>query len=224
MIKQNNYANIYMSILGEHIVSLQDKVDKLISLTNSNSMGKEKVAHSNLEHFLEKKFKGGSLNPLKVNNFCEGESSNKSEFSGAINKISEKYGQKPIQRMYYYPRPTPQDMLLEEHGHIITNSYNAKEIYEWNIDGYTDRQIYTTVHRMLVYSTICKTNNNSDKTIADMITAGFTGQLKGRWSDNSETIRTLLQNLRCKTLTSFKFYKDVFLRRVMELPEYNSTH
>jgi len=151
--------------------------------------------------------------------------------------------------------------------HIITNTYNGKEINEWNIDGYTDRQIYTTVHRMLMYSTICKTNKNSDKTIVDMITTGFTGQLKGwwdnylnqdqrdkvlmavkqegeqytqnavytlvlniikhfsgRWSDNSETIRTLLQNLRCKTLTSFRYYKDVFLCRVMELPECNSTH
>ncbi|KAG5585430.1 hypothetical protein H5410_045864 [Solanum commersonii] len=120
---------------------------------------------------------------------------------------------------------------------------------------------------MLMYSTICKTNKNSDKTIADMIIAGFTGQLKGwwdnylnqeqrdkvllaikqegeqftqntvytlvlniiehfsgRWLDNSETIRTLLQNLRCKTLTSFRYYKDVFLCRVMELPGCNSTH
>jgi len=46
----------------------------------------------------------------------------------------------------------------------------------------------------------------------------------GRWSDNSETIKTLLLNLRCTTLTSFRFYKDVFLCRVMELPECNSTH
>ncbi|KAG5590997.1 hypothetical protein H5410_041511 [Solanum commersonii] len=77
---------------------------------------------------------------------------------------------------------------------------------------------------MLMYITICKANKNSDKTIADMITTGFTGQLKGRWSDNSETIRTLLQNLGCKNLTSFRFYKDVFLNRVMELPECNNTH
>ncbi|XP_070013503.1 uncharacterized protein [Nicotiana sylvestris] len=34
----------------------------------------------------------------------------------------------------------------------------------------------------------------------------------------------MLQNLRCKTLTSFRWYKDVFLSRVMELPESNSTH
>ncbi|XP_059294476.1 uncharacterized protein LOC132047452 [Lycium ferocissimum] len=86
-----------------------------------------------------------------------------------------------------------------------------------------------------------------------MIIAGFTGQLKGwwdnyltqeqrgnilnlcqkrtkrkprngRWSDNNETIRTLLQNLRCKTLTSFRWYKDIFLCRIMELPECNDNH
>ncbi|KAG5630644.1 hypothetical protein H5410_002361 [Solanum commersonii] len=34
-----------------------------------------------------------------------------------------------------------------------------------------------------MYNTICKTNKNSDKTIADMINAGFTGQLKGWWDN-----------------------------------------
>ncbi|KAG5619157.1 hypothetical protein H5410_018981 [Solanum commersonii] len=111
-------------------------------------------------------------------------------------------------------------------------------------------------------------DKNSDKIIVNMITAEFTGQLKGwwdnylnpeqrdkilqavkqegvqnitqnavytpnlniiehflgRWFDISETIRTMLQNLRCKTLTSFRLYKDVFLSRVMELLECNSSH
>ncbi|KAG5577385.1 hypothetical protein H5410_057519 [Solanum commersonii] len=244
MIKQNNYANIYMSILGDHIISLHDKVDKIISSLPTKTKGKEKVAH-NLENFLEKKFKGGGIQPINVENLLEGEPSHNNEFSDDINKISERYARKLVQRMHYYPRPTPQNVLLEEHEHIITNSYNGKEIYEWNINGCTDRQIYTTVHRMLMYSTICKTNKNSDKTIVDMITVGFTVQLKGwwdnylnqdqrdkilqavklegEWSDNSETIRTLLQNLRCKT-TSFRYYKDVFLCKVMELPECNNTH
>ncbi|KAG5601038.1 hypothetical protein H5410_032408 [Solanum commersonii] len=237
MIKQNNYANIYMSILGDHIISLHEKVDKLLALLPTKVKGKEKVAHnsiqppldiedfkikdySELESFLEKKFKGGGVQPIDAENFIEGEPSNKKDFYDSLNKISEKYTRKPVQRMFYYLRPTPQD-----------------------------------------------TNKNSDKTIADMITAGFTGQLKGwwdnylnqeqrdrvllavkqegdqvtqnavytlvlniiehfsgRWSDNSETIRTLLQNLRCKTLTSFRYYKDVFLCRVMELPECNNTH
>ncbi|KAG5581069.1 hypothetical protein H5410_051696 [Solanum commersonii] len=238
MIKQQNYANIYMSILGEHITSIHDNVDKLLSRINFNTKGKEKVANasiqpppeigdfklkdfSNLESLLEKKFKGCNLKPLGVDDLSGGESSYKKEFSDEINKISEKYTRKPVQRMYYYPRPTPQD-----------------EIYEWNIDGYTDRQIYTTVHRMLMYNTICKANKNSDKTIADMITTRFTGQLKGWWDNYLNTEQrdkilqavkkkgeqNLTQNVVCKTLTSFKFYKDVFLSRVIELLECNSSH
>ena len=71
------------------------------------------------------------------------------------------------------------DVLLEEHEHVISNSYSGKEIYEWNIDSYTERQIYYTIHRMLMYNTICKVHKNTERVIADMIIAGFTGQLKG---------------------------------------------
>ena len=119
----------------------------------------------------------------------------------------------------------------------------------------------------MMYSTIAKNNGNNDKSVANMIIAGFTGQLKGwwdnylitqdkqtllntvktengvetpnavytlvvniiehftgRWSDNSENIRTLLNGLKCPTLTSFRWYKDTFLSRVMELPDSNTTH
>ncbi|KAG5584390.1 hypothetical protein H5410_044824 [Solanum commersonii] len=168
--------------------------------------------------------------------------------------------------MYYYPRPTPQDILLEEQEYYVSNSFSGIEIYEWNIDGFTDRQIYTLAHRIFMYSMICKANKNSEKDTANVIIARFTGQLKGwwgnylseslrmsilnalkdeigmipnvvynlvltiiehfsgRWSDNSEAIRTMLQNLRCKTLTSFRWYNDVFLSRVMELTECNTSH
>ncbi|KAG5571695.1 hypothetical protein H5410_061461 [Solanum commersonii] len=156
MIKQNNYANIYMSILGEHIISLHDKVDKIIYLLPTKIKGKEKIAHSSLqpplesedfkikdysdlEKFLEKRFTGG-VQPINADNFSEGELSYvNNNFSDDINKILEKYARKPVQMMFYYPGPSPQDVLLEELEHIITNSYNGKEIYEWNIDGYTDR-------------------------------------------------------------------------------------
>ncbi|MFS8026437.1 hypothetical protein Hanom_Chr16g01486711 [Helianthus anomalus] len=169
--------------------------------------------------------------------------------------------------MFNYPRSTPQDVLHEEQEYEITNSYNGKSIYEWNLDGYTDRQIYMMTHQMMMYATIAKNNQNTDSTVCKMITAGFTGQLKGwwdnyikpenqdqiyshvkkeserdisdavytligtiiehftgRWSDNSETIRTLLNGLRCNPLTSFRWYKDVFLSRVYELPENNGPH
>ncbi|KAK9756536.1 hypothetical protein RND81_01G104400 [Saponaria officinalis] len=183
-----------------------------------------------------------------------------------INKLDTKWSQKPNQRFFYYSRPSPMDVLYEEQEFQMNNNYNGKCIYKWNIDGQTDNQIYNQVHRMLMYSTICKQNKNTDSVIARMITSGFTGQLKGWWDNylseaskegiynsktnenppienavyiltvniiehftgrflsKSENVRTLLQNLRCKTLTDYRWYKDAFLCRVMELPESSSAH
>ncbi|KAG5571691.1 hypothetical protein H5410_061457 [Solanum commersonii] len=104
MIKKNNYANIYMSILGEHIIYLHDKVDKIISLLPTKIKGKEKIAHSSLqpppeiedfkikdysdlEKFLEKRFTGG-VHPINADNFSKGEFSYvNNSFSDDINKI-----------------------------------------------------------------------------------------------------------------------------------------
>ncbi|KAG5589585.1 hypothetical protein H5410_040099 [Solanum commersonii] len=82
---------------------------------------------------------------------------------------------------YYYPISTPQDILIEERDWNQTNtSYSGSEIYEWNLDGLTDRQLTILVHRMLMYATICKSVNNTDRTICKMIIAGFMGQLRER--------------------------------------------
>uniref|UniRef100_M1C2X5 Zinc knuckle family protein n=1 Tax=Solanum tuberosum TaxID=4113 RepID=M1C2X5_SOLTU len=124
---------------------------------------------------------------------------------------------------------------------------------------------------MLMYATICKSVNNTDRTICKMIIAGFTGQLRGWWdnymtidskaavinakaasegvdnlgfalvknredavytlvltilehfsgrfTNQYETIRSLLNGLRCRHLGEFRWYKDTYLSRVMELPE-----
>ena len=211
-----------------------------------------------------------SINVLKEdlenNDISENNIGYESEIDDQINKL-DKYARKPVQRMYYYPRPTPQDVLHEEQEYILNNSYSGKNIYEWNLDGYTERQIYSMTHRMMMYSTIARNAGNDDKKIANMLIAGFTGQLKGwwdnylsiqdqqiilntvktedgvnvskavytlmvniiehftgRWSDNSENIRSLLNGLRCRTLTSFRWYKDTFLSRVMELRDCNSVY
>ncbi|XP_049360383.1 uncharacterized protein LOC125825086 [Solanum verrucosum] len=89
---------------------------------------------------------------------------------------------------YYYPLPTPQDVLIEERDWNQTNtSYSGSEIYEWNLDGLTDRQLTILVHRMLMYATICKSVNNTDRTICKMIIASFTGQLRGWWDNYMST-------------------------------------
>ncbi|XP_055824316.1 uncharacterized protein LOC129892793 [Solanum dulcamara] len=46
----------------------------------------------------------------------------------------------------------------------------------------------------------------------------------GRFTNQNETLRTLLNGLRCRHLGEFRWYKDTFLSRVMDLPESNSVH
>ncbi|KAG5629075.1 hypothetical protein H5410_000792 [Solanum commersonii] len=176
-----------------------------------------------------------------------------------------------VNELHGYPKKNS-DVLIEERDWNQTNtSYSGSEIYEWNLDGLTDRQLTIMVHRMLMYATICKSVSNTDKIICKMIIAGFTGQLRGWWdnympsdaraavinakatnegvdnlgfvlvqnredvvytliltilehfsgrfTNQYETIRSLLNGLRCRHLSEFRWYKDTYLSRVMELPE-----
>ena len=291
MFEQQNYTNLFLNVLGEQIQSIHNRIEMIIKAINNiqpaviKTVPEEKIVNSSiqpppnvtdfklrpvieLEKILEDKFNNLSLKTLdkKLERKLLDNPNHSEVFQDQINKLG-KWAEKPIQNRFYYRRPTPMDVLHEEYSDTIDTSYSSNRIYEWNIDGLPNKQIYNTVHRMLMYSTICKSGNNNDKTIANMIVAGFTGQLKGWWdnylspeykesilntvkkegdrvienavytlvlniiehftgrfSDNSETIRTLLQNQRCKTLGDFRWYKDTFLSRVMELPECNSPH
>ncbi|KAK9677788.1 hypothetical protein RND81_11G167100 [Saponaria officinalis] len=286
LIQQQNYANLFLKIVGEQIGSLHSKMDNILSLltekpeikqdnnTNnaSSSTGglvppliaslqnppeiknfivkanhewEEKLlaqaqVNKQVQELLLEKMEQLSIQTLTDNRLYN---SHASSAEDEINILDTKWSQKPTQRFFYYSRPSPLDVLHEEQEFQINNSYNGKCIYEWNIDGHTDSQVYN-----------------------QMIVSGFTGQLKGWWDNyltpamkasvynakttgenpvenanytltiniieqftgiflnNNENIRTLLQNLRCKTLTDYRWYKDTFLSRVMELPESSNAH
>ncbi|KAK9672780.1 hypothetical protein RND81_12G124400 [Saponaria officinalis] len=70
-----------------------------------------------------------------------------------------------------------------------------------------------------------KTNENPPiENAVYILTVNIIEHFTGRFLSKSENVRTLLQNLRCKTLTDYRWYKDAFLCRVMELPESSSAH
>ncbi|KAG5615199.1 hypothetical protein H5410_015023 [Solanum commersonii] len=49
-------------------------------------------------------------------------------------------------------------------------------------------------------------------------------QVNGRFTTQYETVRTLLNGLRCRTLGEFRWYKDTYMSRVMKLPKNNYEH
>lgn len=91
------------------------------------------------------------------------------------------------------------------------------------LKGWWDNYL-TEEQRMTILNAVKQENGSSTPNIVYTLVLTIIEHFSGRWSDNSETIRTLLQNLKCRSLTNWRWYKDTFLSRVMELPECNSSH
>ncbi|GAV58405.1 LOW QUALITY PROTEIN: zf-CCHC domain-containing protein, partial [Cephalotus follicularis] len=68
-------------------------------------------------------------------------------------------------------------------------SYQSGTIYEWNIDSMNEYHIINKLQEMTMVSNAHKIKNNSDKTVANILIAGFTGQIKGWWDDVLTTQR-----------------------------------
>ncbi|QHN78422.1 uncharacterized protein DS421_19g661240 [Arachis hypogaea] len=167
---------------------------------------------------------------------------------------------------HYHLQNTAPDLVLEDRE-LGFNSFNANNVYEWNID---EKMEYNIMHMLQHITMVCTAyqtaHESSEEAIANVIVSGFSGQLKGWWdnyltndekdailsavktndngkpilNENGETIpdavRTLiftianhfigdpslwkdrsaelLSNLKCKSLSDFKWYKDTFLTRV----------
>ncbi|XLU27230.1 hypothetical protein S245_063296, partial [Arachis hypogaea] len=84
---------------------------------------------------------------------------------------------------YGYNRVSAPDLALEERelGFV---SFNANNVYEWNIDGKTEYNIMSMLQHMTMVGTAYQaTHETSEEAIANVIVSGFSGKLKGWWDN-----------------------------------------
>ncbi|KAH9679286.1 hypothetical protein KPL71_026070 [Citrus sinensis] len=88
---------------------------------------------------------------------------------------------------------SPLDLTIDNRPSALNQArYNASSVYEWNIDGMSEYNILGVLQQMTMAANAYKTQSGtSDKAIAEILIAGFTGQLKGWW----DHLLTKLQQL-----------------------------
>ncbi|KAH9734567.1 hypothetical protein KPL71_017422 [Citrus sinensis] len=78
---------------------------------------------------------------------------------------------------------SPPNLAIGNRPSALNRSrFNASSVYEWNIDGMSEYNILGLLQQMTMAANAYKTQSGtSDKAIAEILIAGFTGQLKGWW-------------------------------------------
>ncbi|CAL2226380.1 unnamed protein product [Prunus armeniaca] len=169
----------------------------------------------------------------------------------------------------WYPRPTPPDIQFEERNFQTQFSVSSDKLYEWNIDGLSEQEIFNKLQHMSMVANSYITNHSFRQSeIVPLLVTGFTGTLRYWWDKHltpesknliihvvklnedgipifdeqigqgiedgvntlfytiiehfigtpSNTIARIhdqLSNLKCPKLSDFRWYKDVFISRVM---------
>ncbi|KAI5317880.1 hypothetical protein L3X38_037587 [Prunus dulcis] len=112
----------------------------------------------------------------------------------------------------WYPGPTPPDIQFEERNFQTQFSVSSNKLYEWNIDGLSEQEILNKLQHMSMVANSYITNHSFRQSeIVPLLVTGFTGTP----SNTTARIHDQLSNLRCPKLSDFRWYKDVFISRVM---------
>ncbi|KAG7966020.1 hypothetical protein I3843_08G029400 [Carya illinoinensis] len=98
----------------------------------------------------------------------------------------------------WYSRPTPLDLQYEERGSYSQFSVSTDQMYEWNIDGFSEQEILNTLNRMSMVVVAYYNNKLSQTEIVDILTSEFSGMLRAWWdkhlaAEHRETIRSAIK-------------------------------
>ncbi|KAJ8543610.1 hypothetical protein K7X08_006133 [Anisodus acutangulus] len=156
---------------SEFVQAIQDQLSR-IGTTNS----------SNTEHVVPDTPQSSNKITTLVNDSDDGSTSN--QFRNKKPFVNHVDWQQPIQQVQQQQLqiiPAPDLGIVKP---LAQSRFNASSIYDWNIDGMTEYNILSFLQQMTMAANAYKTQNGTqDKTIADLLIAGFSGQLKGWWDN-----------------------------------------
>jgi hypothetical protein len=127
----------------------------------------------------------------------------------------------------WYPKPP--DIQFEERELGIKVAYTADALYEWNIDGLSkyeilnglsEYEILNVLHEIMILANVYKDANRSYDQVAnqfveDALIFVILKYFLENLSVYRKNIYDNLEHLKTYTLTNFRWYKDVFLSRIL---------
>ncbi|KAG9450491.1 hypothetical protein H6P81_010456 [Aristolochia fimbriata] len=197
VIRQNNYANLTLEAIEKQLQQLEGKISQINAQMTSRPVNQEASSSSSklvpktfflhqpsvlktlppepsttqiLEQLLEK------IGKSQLNTITEQDAYHKANLQHGSTVNTKWQSQKPRTS-----RSTPFDLKTEENPFLLSNSYDARTVYEWNIDGLPPKQIIDTIHRMLIYSNVCRAKGMVEAAIVSHVVSGLSGDLYGWW-------------------------------------------
>ena len=108
----------------------------------------------------------------------------------------------------WYSKPIPPDMQFEERIFQTQFSIYADKLYKWNIDGLFEQKFMSHMSNVdIVY----QNNHDLDQSdIVNLLVTDFSGT-----PNILPQVSDLMNNLRCSTVTNYRWHQDVFSRIIL---------
>ncbi|ESQ29714.1 hypothetical protein EUTSA_v10023798mg [Eutrema salsugineum] len=253
IIVQNNFSNTNLGTIGKQLDRIEKSIqNQPITSIDSTSEKKTKkpifkpfqISSSSVKTYQEtnKEFIRALQSQLSKIDIGENSTPQESDISDTPtskaqinNLVNESYSSETseqnstpeINRLGRENHQDHQIIFAPDLGQIQTieqSRFNSSSVYDWNIDGISEYNILNFLQKMTMAANAYRTQvGNEDRTVAELLIAGFSGQLKGchnlAFIGDPSVLRDknaeLLSNLKCKRLSDFQWYKNTFLTRVL---------
>ncbi|ESQ30737.1 hypothetical protein EUTSA_v10012334mg, partial [Eutrema salsugineum] len=200
IIVQNNFSSTNLGTIGKQL----DRIKKSIQnqpITSMDSTSEKKTKKTHIQNFPNFKLYALQSQLSKIGiaeNSTPQESdipdtpTSKAQINTLANESycsesSEQNSTPEINRLGRENHQDHQIISAPDLGQIQTieqSRFNSSSVYDWNIDGISEYNILNFLHKMTMAANAYRTQvENEDRTVAELLIAGFSGQLKGWWDN-----------------------------------------